>query len=166
MRVLYLTIIRVLGWLQLLSRGQASKDAGILVLRHEVAVLRRQVTRPRPDWADRTILAAPARPLPAGPRRHRLVTLATLPAWHRRLIQPKWTCPSQPGRPPTGKESRPPTGKEIRNLVPRLARGEPRDARDDRVTFGYLIEAEGRLFPSACRNDGLAKRPLPGGRPR
>ena len=77
-RLLYLIMVRV-----------ASKDTEIMVLRHEVMVLRRQVARPRPDWADRAILAALARRLPAALRSSRMVTPGTLLAWLRRLITRK-----------------------------------------------------------------------------
>src|SRR2546421_12924329 len=84
-RLLYLIVIGVFGWL-LLGRSQASKDAEIMALRHEVTVLRRQLARPKPDCAGRAVLAALARLLPAVPRAHRLVTPGTLLAWHRPLI--------------------------------------------------------------------------------
>jgi putative transposase len=106
LRLLYLITIWVFGWLALLGRSQASKDAEIMVLRHEVAVLRRQVARPKPDWADCVILAALARLLPSVLRAHRLVTPGTLLSWRRWLItqtlMPSAGC-AQPGpRSPTG----------------------------------------------------------------
>jgi putative transposase len=111
--LLYLIMVRVFGWLVLLGRSQTSKDAEIMVLRHEVMVLRRQVASPKPDWADRAVLAALARLLPAALRGSRLVTPGTLLAWHRRLLTRKWTYPGRPGRPAAG--------QEIRDLVLRLA---------------------------------------------
>jgi hypothetical protein len=82
-RLVYLAVSRLFAWLALLSRSGASKDVEILVLRHDVAILRREVARPKPDWADRAVIAALRRLLPRRLRLHRIVTPGTLLARHR-----------------------------------------------------------------------------------
>ena len=144
-------MIRVFGWLVLLGGSEASKDAEIMVLRHEVAVLRRQVTRPKPDWADRAILAALARLLPAVLRAHRLVTPGTLLAWHRQLITRKWTYPNRPGRPRTS--------QEIRGLVLRLARENP--AWGYRRVHGELCRLGHHISEATVRRILRARRHRP-----
>ena len=81
-RLAYLILTRVLSWLALLGRTDAAKDVEILVLRHEVAVLRRHNPRPRLSWVDRALLSALSRVLPLELRRLRLVSPRTLLRWH------------------------------------------------------------------------------------
>ncbi len=120
-RLLYLIFVRVCGWLVLLGRSPASKDIELLVLRHEVAVLRRTQPKPRWDWADRAVLAALIRLLPTTLRAHRLITPGTVLRWHRHLITRKWTYPKRTGRPPIS--------PEIAALIERLA--------TENTTWGY-----------------------------
>jgi putative transposase len=123
-----------------LSRGQASKDAEFLVLRHENAVLRRQVGRVRYEPGDRLWLAALSRLVPR--RRWSevfAVTPATLLAWHRRLVAHKWDYASRrrPGRPSTA--------AAIRKLVIRIATENPawghRRVQGELVRLGHPIAA-------------------------
>jgi putative transposase len=92
--------VNVVSWPALLARSQASKNAEILVLRQEVAVLRRVNPKPRLTWHDRAELAALSKLLPKALRDHRIVSPGTLLRWHRRLVANKWRQPRPPGRPP------------------------------------------------------------------
>src|SRR5216684_6174010 len=145
--VVYLLVRRLLGCLMVLARGQVSKDAELLVLRHENAVLRRQVGRVRYQPGDRMWLAALSRLVP----RRRwgevfMVTPATLLAWHRRLAARKWdyTSHRRPGRPSTA--------AAIRKLVIRMATENP--------TWGHR-RVQGELVRRICeRIIGTLRREL------
>jgi hypothetical protein len=102
----YLLATRILAWLALMCRSSAAKNAAVLVLRHEVALLRRQVTAPKPSRPERAPLCALTRLLPRVLRGHRLASPRTLPAWHQRLVRRKWTQPVAPGRPPISADLR------------------------------------------------------------
>ena len=160
--VFYLVVRCLLGGLMVLARREASKDAELLVLRHQNAVLRRQISRVRYQPADRLWLAALSQLIP---RRRRdevfAVTLATLLAWHRRLVARKWDYTSwrRPGRPPTA--------AAIRKLVIRMAIDNPawghRRIQGELVRLGHPIAAS--TVWQILHDAGIDPRPAGRGRP-
>jgi transposase InsO family protein len=120
---LYVVVRRLLEFVVLLGRGDRAKELEILVLRHELSILRRQVGRPRFEAQDRILLAAVSRMLPRRSWTVFSVRPETLLAWHRRLVARRWTYPHRrPGRPPIG--------RDVRDLILRLAR--------ENSSWGYL----------------------------
>ncbi|MFD7653962.1 integrase [Actinosynnema sp. NPDC059797] len=141
LRLLYLIFVRVVDCLVLLGRSSAVKDVELLVLPHEVAVLRRVSPRPRLDWADRAVLAALVRRMPGWLRQHRLVTPGTALRWHRRLVAKKWTYPGYTGRLPID--------DTIVALIGRMARENVR--RGYRRIQGELLKLGHRVAATTVR---------------
>jgi Methyltransferase domain len=148
-RLAYLLLARVLSWLALLARSDAAKDVEILVLRHEVAVLRRHNPHPTLTWVDRAGLSALSRLLPTSLRRLRLVSPRTLLRWHAHLVARRWTYPRRrPGRPPTP--------QPIRALVLRMAGENPtwgyRRIQGELVGLGHRVAGSTAwtILKSAC----------------
>jgi putative transposase len=139
---LYLALRALLGALVRSRRGLHVKDIELLVLRHELEILRRQVARPKLGAADRALLAAFACHLPRSSFGVLLVTPRTLFRWHRALVRRKW-------RQPAGRRGRPPLSAEVRELVLRLARENPRWGH--RRICGELAKLGFRVSPTSIR---------------
>jgi putative transposase len=141
-KLAYLTLCRSIQLLVLLARGDAAKDLEILVLRHQLTVLRRQVPRPKLEPADRALLAAVSRVLPRARWSCFLVQPDTLLGWHRRLVAGAWTHPHR-------QTGRPPLDQEVQQLIVRLARESPR--------WGYQ-RIQGQLLHLGVRVSATASR--------
>ena len=155
LRLLYLIFRHLLGLLLLLGRTSTTKDVELLVLRHEVAVLRRTNPKPRLEWADRAVFAALVRHLPQALRCHRLVTPNTILRWHRSLVCRRWTYPHRrPGRPPID--------AAIAALVVRMAAENPswgyRRVQGELLKLGHLHDPPDSPAPSDPTGTGTAHR--------
>jgi transposase InsO family protein len=141
-KLAYLTLCRSIQLLALAARGDAVKDLEIVVLRHQLAVLRRQSTRPKLGPGDRALLAAVSRVLPRSRWSCFFVTPETLLRWHRRLVAGAWTYPHR-------QTGRPPLDQELQQLIVRLARENPRWGYQ-RIQ-GELLHLDVRLSATVIR---------------
>jgi transposase len=153
-KLAYLALCRSIQLLVLLARGDTAKDLEILVLRHQLAVLRRQVSRPRLVPADRALLGALSRGLPRSRWSCFFVTPETLLRWHRRLVAGAWTYPHRrPGRPPLD--------EQLQQLIVRLARENPRwgyqRIKGELLRLGVRISAT--AIRTTLRRHGLDPTP-------
>jgi putative transposase len=152
----YLTLCRSIQLLVLLARGDAAKDLEILVLRHQLAVLGRQIARPRLKPTDRALLAAVSRVLPRGRWSCFFVRPDTLLRWHRRLVAGAWTHPHRG----TG---RPPLDQELQQLIVRLARENPRwgyqRIQGELLRLGMRVSAT--AIRTTLRRHGMDPTPRP-----
>ena len=156
--LVYVVVCRLFELVVLLGRRERSKELEILVLRHELSILRRQADRPRFEPRDRLLLAALSQMLPRRSWQAFVVRPETLLRWHRRLIANHWTYPHRrPGRPPIG--------GEVRELVLRLAR--------ENASWGYVriagelrklgIDVSATLVRNVLKAAGVPPAPERGG---
>ena len=139
---LYRLVRRVLELGRIHGMDAVAKDAEILVLRHQLAMLRRQVARPGFTWSDRALIATLAKLVPRERWGAFLVTPETILRWHRALVRRRWTYPHRSA-------GRPPLAAETVELIVRLARENPR--------WGYLrIVGEMRKLGVAVSKTSVA----------
>ena len=152
-KLAYLALCRSVQLLVLLARGDSAKDLEILVLRHQLTVLRRQVSRPRLEPTDRALLAAISRVLPRGRWSCFFVKPDTLLRWHRRLVAGSWTYPHQTGRPPLA--------THVQQLIVRLATENPRwgyqRIQGELLRLG--VQASATAIRTTLRRHGLDPAP-------
>jgi putative transposase len=156
LRLLHLLACQVVSWLALLARRSAARDAELLVLRHEVAVLRRQVARSQVNRADRAVLAGLARLLPRPAWRGLLVQPETLLRWHRDLVRRRWSYPHRRGRPSLA--------RRVARAGAAAGQGEPdlgdRRVHGERCRLGYMNRVGASTVWTILQRAGVAPAPV------